>query len=232
MPPNICELFPGHALFPVIRTRIAKMAIGDMKVAIDSGAQGVFLAPHQVTWDYFLQICEWICKDHPDFFIGVDLCAHDVRRAFEIVPECVCAVWVADPSFQDMNNPRAEELAKENRKIIEGRINPPIYFGSIAFRNHEMRGHIVAAAVHAARCMDVIVTSGNTADSPPLPEKIALMHQEVPNMPIALAARVTPEQTKPYRKCVKFLLVGESVRKSSGYKLDPSKVRAFAQAWC
>jgi uncharacterized protein len=225
-------------LLPVVHCCTVKQAQHEIEVAIEQGADGVFLinqggvSPHGVS----AMVDRAVLDGVP--FVGVnrlDLPPVEALRfrghahglwtdgaGFEVYPNG----YPENDGAPFIDSSYAEVVQKERRRSgFNG-----LYFGGVAFKyKREVPAHLLPDLARAAvRCeINVITTSGPATGSPPTVGKIAAMRAAIGDHALAIASGITPENVAPFLPICDAFLVATGIEKSFGV-FDPGKLRALA----
>ncbi len=212
-----------HTFLPVIHVTDIDQALRNTKIAMDSGADGVFLINHHMRWQRLLRIYAEVRRKVPATWIGLN-CLDLGQAAISFVPADTAGIWVDNAGVQSgVSQQRAEDFARK-------RTTSPwrgLYFGGVAFKYQALVSDVAAAAKAAIPFVDVITTSGEGTGSAPSVEKISVMKRAVGEHPLAIASGMTPDNIRQYLIADCFLVAtGIS---GSYHELDPVKVKRFAR---
>ena len=224
----------GPAVLPVIHVRDAGQAARNAAVAIEAGAQGVFLINHDFAHEALVPILGEVRARFPSLWLGVNFLAVTGRDAFPVLGRLqaegveIDAYW-ADDARIDERVPADGQA--EAREIAAARAESGwtgLYFGGTAFKkqrpvapdDHE------AAARTAAAWMDAVTTSGAATGKAADRAKIAAFRRGCGDTPLALASGVTPENAAGYAPDVDAMLVATGInRPGDFYEIDPARLR-------
>ena len=224
----------GPAVLPVIHVRDAVQACRNAAVAIEAGAQGVFLINHDFPREELVPILGEVRARFPSLWLGANFLAVTGRDAFPVLGRLqaegvdVDAYW-ADDARIDERSPADEQT--EAAAIAAARDASGwkgLYFGGTAFKkqrpvapsDHE------AAARTAAPWMDTVTTSGAATGEAADRAKIAAFRRGCGDAPLALASGVTPENAAGYAPDIDAMLVATGINRSGDfYEIDPNRLR-------
>jgi uncharacterized protein len=210
-----------HAFLPVIHVEDEEQTIRNTKIAIEGGADGVFLINHRMTWRKLLTVYESVRRKMPATWIGLN-CLDLGQSAVQFVPSTTPGLWVDSAGVTDKGNTRARDFAR-SRLASAWR---GIYFGGVAFKYQPLVSDIAATALSAKEYVDVITTSGDQTGKPPSVEKIITMRRAIGDHPLAIASGMTPDNIGNYLTADCFLVAtGIS---GSFHDLDIKKVKRFS----
>ena len=162
----------GPAVLPVIHVRDAAQACRNAAVAIEAGAQGVFLINHDFAQEELLPILREVRARFPALWLGVNFLAVTGRDAFPELGRLraegveVDAYW-ADDARIDERVPEDEQV--EAKAIAAAREESGwqgLYFGGTAFKKQRpvAPSDYEAAARTAAVWMDAVTNAGSRSD--------------------------------------------------------------------
>ena len=215
-----------HSIDPFRQNGI-NHALQNTRIAIENGADGVFLIGHRMRFTQLTYLYDHVRKQFPDTWIGInflDLGARKIWAGLEAVAKrCVNvnALWI--------------DTLPEYRLNIPPKIQ---IFGGVAFKyiDPNLSGDALATAcIEARRCVDVATTSGEETGSPPSIQKLATIRAALRGgMPVAVASGVSEENVSTLLPYVDMFLVASSICEKKcidGQVLDvliPEKTRTLA----
>ena len=224
----------GPAVLPVIHVRDAAQACRNAAVAIEAGAQGVFLINHDFAREELVPILGEVRARFPSLWLGVNFLAVTGRDAFPVLGRLqaegveIDAYWADDARIDERVPADLQTEAAEIAAAREESGWPGLYFGGTAFKkqrpvapsDHE------AAARTATAWMDAVTTSGVATGEAADRAKIAAFRRGCGDAPLALASGVTPENAADYAPDVDAMLVATGInRPGDFYEIDPARLR-------
>lgn len=222
------EVFPKkHTFLPVIHCIDWDQAERNLRIAIDSGADGAFLINHDIPARRLLSIYATLRYGFDSFWIGINMLDRKPISALESTFDNDCGLWVDDAGIGGRGAvSQAENFAKHRAKRSSWK---GIYFGGVAFKYQKEIADPAAAAVAAMPYVDVITTSGNLTGSAPKVEKIRNMKSAIGYHPLAIASGMTPENVHLYMPHADCFLVATGIS-DSHTDLNPKKIEKFLRA--
>lgn len=224
------EVFPKrHTFLPVIHVLSAEQAYQNTAIALDNGADGVFLINHAISaatlLEHYQRVREW-CQ--PNAWIGLNLLRMRRADALHAVAQAqgVSGLW-AD-SGVDGNFFRSEGNVREFYELLKKSPFEGLYFGSAEFKGRHQSFDPAKMARTVAPFMDVVTTSGPDTGHAPELSKIRAMKSQMHGRTLANASGLGPENVDPYLPYLDCFLVATKISKDF-YELDPVKVNAFAK---
>ena len=213
-----------HVILPVIHVETLPQAMSNTAVAREAGADGVFLINHRIPCSELLAIHHEVCRDNPDWWIGVNCLGLPVTDIFSRISPNTAGVWVDNAHIDEENEEQeqAERIAAVRRK--SGWTG--LYFGGVAFKYQRPVVDLERAARLATRYMDVVTTSGKATGSIPEVAKIARLKQAIGAHPLAIASGITPENVTLYLPIADCFMVATGIS-SSFSMLNPQRVQAL-----
>ena len=224
----------GPAVLPVIHVRDTVQACRNASVAIEAGAQGVFLINHDFPREELVPILGEVRSRFPSLWLGVNFLAVTGRDAFPVLGRLqaegveIDAYWADDARIDERAAADGQTEAAEIAAAREASGWAGLYFGGTAFKkqrpvapdNHE------AAARTAAAWMDAVTTSGVATGRAADRAKIAAFRRGCGDAPLALASGVTPENAAGYAPDVDAMLVATGINRDDDfYEIDPARLR-------
>jgi len=221
------RVFSGrHTVLPVIHVESVDQALRNSRVARDAGADGVFLINHAMADEALLRIHGEVADAFPGWWIGVNCLGMTPEQVFTAVSQRVRGVWVDNAGIRegDEDQPYADRVSA----LRESRVPDCLYFGGVAFKYQRHVEDVEAACRVAARCMDVVTTSGPGTGRAAAVEKIRRMKQALGDTPLAIASGITPENVGDYLPHADSFLVATGIARSFT-ELDPVRVRSLIE---
>ncbi len=229
----------GPAVLPVIHVRDTVQACRNASVAIEAGAQGVFLINHDFPREELVPILGEVRARFPSLWLGVNFLAVTGRDAFPVLGRLQAEGVEIDAYWAD--DARIDERAATDGQIEAAAIAAAreesgwtgLYFGGTAFKKQRPvapADHETAART-AAGWMDAVTTSGVATGRAADRAKIAAFRRGCGDAPLALASGVTPENAAGYAPEVDAMLVATGVnRPGDFYEIDPARLRRLLAA--
>lgn len=201
-----------RVLLPVVHCVSITQAKEQARIAIESGADGVFLINQgglDARWTVI--VAEWLARNGVPF-VGVNLLGTP-PSAIATWTEALAAVW-------------SDNAGAFRETLLPGRL----FFGGVAFKYQPQPRDVGAAARDAALVgIDVVTTSGPGTGEPPTVEKVRTMRQAIGDHALAVASGITPENVEPFLPYVDAFLVATGIESSFG-AFDAGRLRALADA--
>ena len=223
----------GPAVLPVIHVCNAEQACRNTAIAIEAGAQGVFLINHDFEYEAMLPVLREVRTRFPSFWIGANFLAVTGREAFPVLGRLraegveIDAYWADDACIDERAPDGAQAEAAAIAAAREASGWQGLYFGGTAFKKQrpvDPRDHERAAQV-AARWMDVVTTSGVATGKAANYIKTAAFRRGCATAPLALASGVTPDNAADYAADVDAMLVATGINyRGDFYEIDPQRL--------
>ncbi len=225
--PSTKRLLPViHCVDPYTEGGIGH-ALANTKIALENGADGVFLIGHGMQHGDLIYIYEQVRKQNPDAWVGVnflDLTTSNIQKEklLGAIKRCVAlsAIWMDALPEEDLGiSPRTEIFAGVAFKGQNSRAD-----------GEKLRGECTRASAYA----DVATTSGSRTGSPPKIEKLRAIYELLgESTPLAVASGVKEENAAEILLYARDILVSSSISETDtsrgGHEyLAPAKVRALA----
>ena len=224
----------GPAVLPVIHARDAEQAGRNAAIAIEAGAQGVFLINHDFAHEELVPILREVRTRFPSLWIGANFLAVTGRDAFPVLGRLqaegveIDAYWADDARIDERVPADGQAQAKEIAAAREESGWMGLYFGGTAFKKQRPvapSDHETAART-AAGWMDAVTTSGVATGKAADRAKIAAFRRGCGDAPLALASGVTPENAAGYASDVDAMLVATGINRAGDfYEIDPARLR-------
>jgi uncharacterized protein len=228
---KLLETFKRDKVFlPVIHPVTKEIALSSIKVAVEAGADGIFLIDQGMTSQEVLDFVPVVRGIYPHLWIGVNLLdtyAHDMIQRVKDLP--IGGIWSDNAGILE-----SSESQPEAQKFMEARMEHSwngLYFGGVAFKYQRIVPYerLPFAAEKAMAWMDVITTSGQGTGQAAEGDKVKMMRWTGVDHPIALASGITPENVDTFLPDVDVFLVASGIEtaKYSGV-LIPERTKDLA----
>lgn len=230
----------GKKFYPVIHCidPREKQGIGhalrNTSIAIENGADGVFLIGHGMHYGALLYLYENVRKQFPKVWIGVnflDLSCDAIQHGTTSSSERSRLTYVAR-KCENLN-----ALWIDGMPHIRLRLAAIQVFGGVAFKYlspHLSGAALAIACERAIQCVDVATTSGDKTGSAPSVEKLESIKGHLEGrIPLALASGVSSSNVRKFLGAVDIFLVASSICGRMSHLGDeeylvPEKVRELA----
>ena len=207
-------------IYPVVHINSPKQGVEQAELALNCGADGVYLIDHhQNQQQDIISVFNALTDNNPNTYIGVNfLYEPSALQSFMLIDKAVKdgymkrlpnGLWVDDASksLNEIWEYRKSDLALSTVR----------YLGGVAFKYTKdyTENPLIAAteARYLGKYVDVIVTSGPGTSKSPSVRKIAAMKQEADFLgkPLAVASGVSAENLHEYDGNIDEVLVSSSV---------------------
>jgi len=231
---NFNEVFDNrHAVLPVVHITDSEQAIRNTGIAVESGADGVFLISMEGMGHNYINRVHSLAKEQfPGFWIGVNYLdlMDDPLQVFPNLKSDVNGAWLDDAWINLKGKPQMEAEAITRAKEESGWDG--LYFGGVAFkyRGKVSVGDLTGIAQEATKYVDVVTTSGEGTGIAPSISKIQRLKEGVGVSPLAIASGITPDNVYNYLEIADAFLVATSLLKRGTDDFDPAKVKALVEA--
>jgi predicted TIM-barrel enzyme len=217
---------------PVVHPVTRDHALAAVDVAVEAGADGVFLIDQGLNERDVVALIGDVYHRYPALWIGVNLLSRAPADALAFALAGVGridGIWSDNAGVDERaaNHPRAEEFVEARRRLgWQG-----LYFGGVAFKYQREVAHadLGRATAIASKYMDVVCTSGAGTGHAADPAKPRAMHEGAPDVALALASGVTTANVGEYLPYVAAYLVGTGIERELGV-LDPQETKRLASA--
>jgi hypothetical protein len=201
-------------------------AIANTRIAIENGADGVFLIGHGMYFMNLFFIYHHVRKEFPRIWIGVNFLDISNEKTWAklttIASECknLDALWIDRLPDEKLLLPQTLQV-----------------FGGVAFKYidpHQSGEDLEIACKKAMKCVDVAVTSGNRTGSAPDISKLKSIRKNLgENFPFALASGISSTNVSMFLEYVDICIVASSICKrisnlDNTEYLVPERVRDMA----
>ena len=212
------------AIFPVVHVQSVDQAQQQAALALDAGADGVYLIDHgSGAADLLESAFNAVTQRHPSAFIGLNFLAIGCGvDAFAHVHQCVTAgrlrrypnaLWVDDAL--PLTSPHSTHADVPDLKAAVPELSCVAYLGGVAFKyTRTYTDDPEQAATEASALVthvDVVTTSGPGTGKPPSPEKLRAMKAAAGPVPLAAASGVDAGNIADLRPYLDVVLVASSI---------------------
>lgn len=195
--------FPeSPVLLTVIHAANQKQVFQNFDIAMNEGADGVFLINHSIRHHELLRIYAEVRSVAERAWIGLNILDRSTLDAANIVPFDADGLWVDNLGLAS---------AEQERNIRNERMFRGLYFGGVAFKYQKEEKNPAAAAYRAIPYTDVVTTSGEGTGRPPSVEKIESMRAALGDHPLAIASGMTVENVEDYIPYTDAFLVATGI---------------------
>ncbi len=218
-----------HTFLAVIHADSLEQTLRNVEIAFKHGADGIFLINHEGLVSDLFNLYDHVRAQYPHEWIGLNCLGMRSWYVFGSIPASVSGVWSDDAGIREGTVFPAGLASiswemRQERTLWHG-----LYFGGVAFKYQQMVSDPGYVARLAAPYMDVVTTSGEETGLPPSVQKIKKMRSALgPDVPLAIASGMTPENVTEYMGCADCFLVATGIS-SSFTELDPVRTAQFAK---
>ena len=226
------------AVFIVIHVLDEEQTSRNFQVAMENGANGVFLINHDFDVETFLPIIRNVRRDFESQWMGLNFLGVTGKYAFPKLSDLesdgcrVDGYWADDAriyeSFSIENQPEAREILDIKKQVGWN----GLYFGGTAFKKQRPvdPSYYQVSAEIGSHWMDVVTTSGVATGHEPGVDKIDVFRQGVGDQALALASGITPENIDQYSTNLDAVLVATGInRQDDFYNIDPARLQALVE---
>lgn len=196
--------------YPVIHVLDVDQALRNASIALQAGADGMFLINHVKDSDHLLETYAQVRAMYPRTFVGINILTESPEDGLEMARDAldVSAFWTDDSGIGYDGGTIPERMSALNQNW------PGYLFTSIAFKGMPQPDDLELATRQAAQSADVVVTSGQSTGSAPDVVKIAKMKAVIPDHPLAIASGMTPENIGPFLPHADVFMVATGISDS------------------
>lgn len=179
-------------------------ALRNTRIAMENGADGIFLIGHRMSFGDLHAIYEIVRKQFPNIWIGINFLDVSSYNNHEWLPgileRCigVNAVWIDELPVAKLNIPPEIQV-----------------FGGVAFKyiNPQQKGKaLMGACIQATETVDVATTSGNaTGHAPDVGKLKAIKKYLGGKIPLALASGVDLNNVSLFSPVVDIFIAATSL---------------------
>ncbi len=233
---NYREVFTKkHVFLAVIHVVSTAQALQNANIALDEGADGIFLISHGVISDVNLisstyrYVLATLRRRSLNPFVGLNCLSIMPQDIFKFIPDYLSGIWIDNLGIK-----HDREYQHQPNCIMEARRKrgwDGLFFGGVAFKHQKAVSYenLPEISRAAMKFCDVITTSGEATGKAPEVKKIRLIRKAVGDFPIAIASGITPENVQEFMPYANCFLVATGISKSFT-ELNPTRVRRLSQA--
>lgn len=209
-------------VYPVVHHLNDSLALEQVDIAYNSGADGVFLISHNGTNENLPPLVSIIKSKYPGFKVGLNFLGYDIMSSVK-----VAASVAADMVWGDSCGVSSQGLTQEGLALSHWvQENPNVeVFASVAFKYQKTEHNPPLAAQKGLEAGFVPTTSGSGTGSAPSLEKIIAMSEAV-NGKLAIASGMDCENVKQFAPYLSDILVATGVSVTE-HRFDEEKLKAF-----
>ena len=224
----------GPAVLPVVHVLDKEQAIRNVRIAIQEGAQGVFLINHDFHHNQLVPIIRSVRETFLYVWLGVNFLGVSGSQAFPILGDlasqgvAVDAYWADNAHVDERVSLDQQETATAISRVRRESDWKGLYFGGTAFKMQRTVADdkVGVAASLATHFMDVVTTSGSATGVAANMDKIRAMRASCGDAAMAIASGITPANASDYIPYVDCFLVATGVS-GDFYNFDPIKLRSL-----
>jgi predicted TIM-barrel enzyme len=217
----------GHVILPVVHVETLAQAEDNTNLALDEGADGVFLINHHIRSDTLLEIHSAVAARFPNAWIGVNCLGLTPALVFAMISERVDGVWVDNAMIDERGGDQSKAQGVLDARERAGN-SRALYFGGVAFKYQRHVEDLASAATTAARFMDIVTTSGPGTGQSAHVDKIRVMKEALGSFPLAIASGITPDNVESYLPYADCFLVATGISRSFD-QLDAVRLRRLVE---
>ncbi|MBS3941413.1 MAG: hypothetical protein KG028_10680 [Actinobacteria bacterium] len=218
-------------VYPVIHVADIPDVVEDAELAVDRGADGVFLIDHDADDDRLVAAIRAVRAALPQLFLGANVIKRSPTASLEVLherlPEGIAldALWTDNSGVTPagVGDEVAGFAAARERLRWTGR-----HFGGVAFKYQqpvELEA-LPALGALARGNVDVATTSGPGTGQPIDHTRLLALREGLGEHPLALASGVTPDNVGEVADLVDHILVSTGIASPAG-RLDPQRLQAL-----
>lgn len=206
-------------VFPVVHIKQPEVAIGQAHLALELGADGVYLIDHSADTVALFYTFNGVSQDNPKAYVGVNLLGFRPVAACAVIEEAFQneklrripdGLWADDAL--DENRRGETKMYKQNTDDLKGMR----YLGGVAFKYTpeftDDPDQAYREVIQLRGRVDVVITSGEKTGVAPSVAKIRSMKQAVGESgTLAVASGISLENLGDYAGIIDEVLVASSV---------------------
>ncbi|MEJ8837616.1 hypothetical protein [Ramlibacter sp. AN1133] len=220
-------------ILPVVHHLNSELSLTQARLALEHGADGVFLISHQGLDQAVLQVAArlrhaWsqpVAATGELPFVGVNLLQTNNPGALEMAARLrLDGVWFDSPGVNSHGaTPRTKKLVEDIQRYPDVTV-----FGSVAFKYQPDEPDPAGASREALKLGMLPTTSGDATGMAPELSKIQSMSAAVKGR-LAVASGMNPENVSAYVPFVSHILVATGISHDE-HTFDPARLDRFVAA--
>jgi hypothetical protein len=214
---NSKKIFAVVHIISEYGTELKHRVLTQVKIAFNSGADGVFLTPGEVGINPsdILECYHYIRVSFPDEFIGINFMC-DPLKISSLIPEKLNAIWIDRGIGSTINY---EILQKIRTGIISNK-QKILHFGGFFFKGNNQciptdELTLKNLAIESGKFMDVPTTSGLGTGMSMEVEQLQKIHKSMDGKSLAIASGVTCDNVGYYLPYIDYFIIGSGIEKDS-----------------
>lgn len=222
-------------VFAVVHVQDRDQAYRNLRVAEDTGCDGVFLISHDAIFSHDLWSLYFQMRRSSRLLLGINQLCLDAGTAMieahtrsQSVGLRVSMLWT--DNYKNTAGTCPDQVRDYQLRLHKDSLQ---YFGGVAFK-HQLEEHLrgdelVRETRAAAQHVDVLTTSGVATGTAPDLDKIRTMRDALgPNKKLAIASGVTPENVEIFLPYVDSFLVATGISKDF-FNLDSARTHSLVR---
>lgn len=227
---RLLDTFGKRKVFlPVIHTKTKEQVIENVGVAIENGADGVFLIDQRMHWMDVLEMIPEVRAAVPALkWLGINMLSMFPHATLNQLPSLglsVDGIWSDSSGVgEDIYDSWIEDTARTRTKHAWN----GLWFGGVAFKYRTpIPNDRIPELIARSGPIDVVTTTGTQTGTAADPTKVDTFRAALGERPLALASGITAENIDAYLPKVDAFLVATGIERKFGH-LDKQLVRAVA----
>lgn len=227
---RLFDTFGKRKVFlPVIHTKTVQQIIDSVGIAVENGADGVFLIDQRMHEADVVEAIPLVRYSVPALkWLGLNLLSQFPSTVLNQLPALkveIDGLWsdnsgVGEDVYDNWVDKFAETRAARGWKGL--------WFGGVAFKYRTpIPNDRIPELIARSGPIDIVTTTGVQTGTPADMAKVDAFREALGDRPMALASGITPENIDDYLPKVDAFLVATGIERKFG-DLDAKKVRAIA----
>ncbi len=218
-----------NKLLVVVHCVNRRQVLENVAIAVQEGADGVFLINHEISAKALVEVYAKVDQAMgAQYFIGLNFLGVPPLQVVDLLSKAwnSSGIWFDDMGYVEGGSEHIDniDMPLKIRNTLKNLGYKGLTFAPVDFKYQLAAKNLSHATKTMSHFGDVVTTSGPRTGSPPALEKMLAMREAVPDVPIAIASGITPENVDPFLDHVDYFLVATGISKSHT-ELDPSRVR-------
>ena len=239
-------------VYPVVHVQSPEQAVEQTRVAVDAGADGVFLinhgmaTGHDLMSDPLIDAFNDVTDTFGDLYVGINYLSYDPLSGYEYTQKLLDqhaihrapdALWFDDATDRIINVDTAKKYLGELKHLRDDdpRLQAIRFLGGVSFKYTSTYSEdpvkSAQLAAEYAPYIDVVTTSGAGTGSAPSSQKISAMKHAITGRTLAVASGVSEHNIQSYNGDIDEVLIASSLETGtySGIFI-PERVKRFVAA--
>lgn len=222
---------PSPRIIPVIHHLEAGLSLEQARLALEVGADGVFLISHHDDDANLVPLAAQIRRERPAAWIGINFLSMHLRDAFKLAIDSnvrIDGLWADQPGVSSAGyETETLHIATHRASLDDAGCPAPSLFASVAFKYQAFESDPGLAALKALELGFIPTTSGSATGSAPSLGKIEDIRRAIGReAPLACASGMTLDNIAVFAPLLSHVLVATGVSRDE-HHFDAQLLEGF-----